>query len=80
MSIANVTEQRILALIFLAESWSRYADDASVTPETAIAVSLQVSAVPDAGNMSSNETQYPGYGRVNRPRTPQGPLRPPSPP
>jgi hypothetical protein len=38
MSIADVTESALLALIFNATAWANYADNAATTPQTNIAV------------------------------------------
>jgi hypothetical protein len=65
MSIADVSESAILALIFNATSWANYADNASVSPQTQIAVALHTADPGDTGNMSTNEIGYTSYGRVN---------------
>jgi hypothetical protein len=72
MSIADVTEQNILRLIFMATSWSRWADSASMSPETGIAVAFHTSDPGDAGNMSTAETTYTGYGRASVARSAAG--------
>src|SRR5262245_59967275 len=72
MSIANVTEGRILALIFQAVAWARYADNAASSAETSIAVALHTSDPTDAGNMSTAEPLYVGYARVNVARSAAG--------
>src|SRR5262245_38560691 len=69
MSISNVSEVRILDLIFRAEAWARFADNAAIGAETAIGVALHVADPGDAGNMTTFETTYAGYARVNVPRT-----------
>lgn len=65
MSIANVTETAILSLIFNATAWANYADNASSSPQTAIAVGLHTADPTDSGTMSSNEANYTSYARVN---------------
>lgn len=63
MGIADVTEDAILDLIFNATAWANYADNASSSPETSIAVALHTSDPGDSGNMSSNEVSYTSYAR-----------------
>lgn len=68
MSIADVTENAILNLVYRAVAWANYADDASSSPETTIAVALHTADPTDSGNMSSSEATYTSYARasVNR--------------
>jgi len=72
MSISNTTESAILALIFNATAWGNYADNAATSPETNIHVGLHTASVGDAGTMSTNETAYTSYTRVNVARTTGG--------
>jgi hypothetical protein len=72
MSISDTTETAILALIFNATAWGNYADNASATPQTNIHVALHTADPGDAGNMSSSETTYTSYARVNVARTSGG--------
>ena len=55
MSISAATENRILSLIYMATSWSRYADAAVVAPETSIAISLNNAELDDVASMSTHE-------------------------
>jgi hypothetical protein len=70
VSIAKITEAKILALIFQATAWSQYAD--SVGSETAIAVALHLSDPLDSGNMSTFEASFGGYARQSVVRSPAG--------
>jgi len=65
MSIADATENAILNLVFSATTWANYAINATTSPETNIHVSLQTADPTDTGTMSSNETTYTSYARVN---------------
>lgn len=65
MSMADVTENAILALIFNATAWANYADNAASTPETAIAVALHTADPGDSGTMSTSEVTYTSYARVD---------------
>lgn len=68
MSIADTTENAILALIFNATAWANYADNAATSPQTQIALALHTADPGDAGTMSTSETTYTSYARaaVNR--------------
>lgn len=72
MSIADVTENNILKLIFNATAWANYADNAASTPQTNIATALHTADPTDSGNMSSSEAAYTSYARVNVARTSGG--------
>src|SRR5262245_21323235 len=63
MSISTQTVNSILDLIFSATTWSNYADNATVAPETAIAVALHTADPGDSGTMQSNEVSYANYAR-----------------
>lgn len=65
MSIADVTENAILDLIFSATAWANYADNASSSPQTNIHTGLHTADPTDSGNMSSSEAAYTSYARVN---------------
>ena len=65
MSIADATENAILNLVFSATTWANYAVNATASPETNIHVSLQTADPTDTGTMSSSETTYTSYARVN---------------
>lgn len=68
MSIADTTENAIMALIFNATAWANYADNAATTPQTQIALGLHTADPGDAGTMTTSETTYTSYARaaVNR--------------
>jgi hypothetical protein len=72
MSISNVSENAILALIFNATAWANYADNAVVTPQTQVAFSLQTADPGEAGTMSTSEATYTSYARANVARTTGG--------
>lgn len=55
----------ILALIFNATTWTSYAINATASPFTQIANSLQTADPGAGGTMSTNEIAYTSYGRVN---------------
>lgn len=65
---SDAAENAILALLFNATAWANMADNASSSPQTAIAVALHTADPTDSGNMSSNEIAYTSYARedVNR--------------
>jgi hypothetical protein len=65
MSIADVTENAILNLIFSATAWANYADNAASTPQTNIAVGLHTADPTDSGSMSSSEVTYTSYARAS---------------
>jgi len=65
MSIADVTENAILNLIFRATAWANYADNAAASPETNIVVGLHTADPGDAGTMSTSEIAYTSYARQN---------------
>jgi hypothetical protein len=68
MSIAQVTEDSILNLIFNATAWTGYAQNHS-SPDANVEVSLQTADPTDSGTMSSSETTYTSYLRVARTRS-----------
>jgi hypothetical protein len=72
MSIADVTENAILALIFNATTWANYAINATTTPETNIICALHTADPLDAGSQSTSEATYTGYARTNVARTTGG--------
>jgi hypothetical protein len=65
MSIADVTENAILNLIFSATAWANYADNAASTPQTNIAIGLHTADPGDTGSMSTSEAAYTSYARAN---------------
>lgn len=72
MSIANVTEDAILNLIYRATAWANYADNAAGTPQTNIGLSLHTADPGDAGTASTSEATYTSYTRVNVARSAAG--------
>ena len=65
MSISNTTEDAILNLIFSATAWANYADNAASSPQTNIHVGLHTADPADTGTMSTSESAYTSYARVN---------------
>lgn len=65
MSISNTTENAILNLVFRAEAWANYADNAASSPETNIHNALHTGDPADGGTMSTSEITYTSYARVN---------------
>lgn len=65
MSKGNTTENAILDLIFSATTWANYAINASSSPETNIVAALATADPGEAGTMSTSETTYTSYARVN---------------
>lgn len=72
MSISNTTESAILVLIFNATAWANYADNAASSPQTNIHVALHTADPGDTGNMTTSESAYTSYARVNVARTSGG--------
>jgi hypothetical protein len=72
MSIANVSENNILKLIFTAVAWANYADNAATTPQTNVHVALHTADPGETGTMSTSEAAYTSYARVNVARTTGG--------
>lgn len=65
MSISDTTENAILNLIFSATNWANYADNASSSPQTNIHVGLHTADPGDSGDMTTSESAYTSYARVN---------------
>lgn len=65
MSISNSVENSILDLIYSATAWANYADNAAGTPQTNIHVGLHTADPADTGTMSTSESAYTSYARVN---------------
>ena len=72
MSIGDTTENDILKLYFNATAIANVADNAASTPLTNIHVSLHTADPGEAGTLSTNETSYTNYARVNVARTSGG--------
>jgi hypothetical protein len=65
VTIANVTEDALLNLIFSATTWANYAINASASPETNIVAALHTADPGEAGTGSTNEITYTSYARTN---------------
>lgn len=65
MSLSNSAENSILDLIFSATAWANYADNAASSPQTNIHVGLHTGDPGDGGTMSTSESAYTDYARVN---------------
>lgn len=65
MSISNTTENAWLDLTYSATAWANYADNAASSPQTNIHVGLHTADPGDAGTMSTSESAYTNYVRVN---------------
>lgn len=65
MSISDTTENAILNLVFSATTWANYAINATASPETNIVVALHTADPGDDGTMSTSESAYTSYARVN---------------
>lgn len=72
MTISNTTENAIQLLIFNATTWANYAINASSSPETNIVVATHTADPGETGTMSTSESAYTSYARVNVARTSGG--------
>lgn len=72
MSMSNALENALLLLIFNATAWANYADNAASSPQTNIHVGLNTADPGEAGTMSTSETAYTSYARVNVARSGSG--------
>lgn len=72
MSMSNTLETALLGLIFTATAWANMADNAAATPQTNIHYALQTADPGEAGTMSTSETSYTSYARVNVARSGAG--------
>ena len=72
MTMGNVFENDLLALIFNATAIANLADNASASPITNIEVSLHTADPGEAGNQATSEIGYVGYARVAVARTTGG--------
>lgn len=68
MSGSNVFETAVMALIFLGDAWSGWAQNDLTAAEGFIAVGLCKNDPGEAGIMSTNESTYTGYARVDTTR------------
>ena len=65
MTIADVTENNILKLIFNATAWANLADNAAASPITIIANALHTADPGEAGTQQTSEAAYASYARVS---------------
>lgn len=72
MSMFNALENALLLLIFNASAWANYADNAASSPQTNIHVSLHTADPGEGGDLSTSESAYTNYARVNVARTAGG--------
>jgi hypothetical protein len=72
MSLSNAAENSILALIFTATTWTNIAINATSSPLTNIHTALATADPGEAGTMSTSETAYTSYARVNVARSGAG--------
>jgi hypothetical protein len=72
MSIADITENNILKLIYNATPWANIADNATASPTTVIAVALHTADPGDTGTQTRSESAYGGYARQTPARTTGG--------
>ena len=72
MSIADVTENNLLKLIFNAAAIANIADNAAASPITNINYSMNTADPTDSGTQATSETTYTSYARVAVARTTGG--------
>lgn len=72
MSMSNALENALLLLIFNATAWANYADNAASTPQTNIHMAAHIADPGEAGDMTTSESAYTSYARVNVARTSGG--------
>lgn len=72
MAISGTTETAILELIFQAVAWANYADNASGTPQSNVAVALHTADPGTSGTMSTSEIGYTSYARASVARSSGG--------
>jgi hypothetical protein len=64
MSKGNTFENDLMKLIFNGTAIANLADNAGTSPLTDLYVSLHTADVGEAGDQTTNETNYTGYARV----------------
>lgn len=64
MSKGNTFENDVIKLIFQATAIANIADNAASSPLTNLYLSLHTGDVGEAGNQTTNETNYTSYARV----------------
>lgn len=78
MSMSNAAEAAFLDLLFLNAAWANVGDAAGLQPSAVpgnFHVSFHTADPGEAGNQSTNEATYGGYGRVAVARTAGGFVR-----
>jgi hypothetical protein len=72
MSMSNVSETKLLELIFQNNAWELIGDASGLQPSAtagSLYVALHTADPGDAGDQTTNEVAYTGYGRVAVART-----------
>jgi len=72
MTIANVTENAILELVYRATLWAGYAQNVTTTAQTLVGFGLHTADPTDTGTQTTSEVTYTGYTRVNVSRSGTG--------
>lgn len=72
MSIADVTENNILKLIYQAVVWANIAQNNTTSPDANTAVALHTADPGDAGTQATTEANYTSYARASVARTTGG--------
>lgn len=72
MGTSTASANALLLLIFNATTFANYAINATASPETNIATSLQTADPGVGGNQSTSEAGYTSYARVNVARSGAG--------
>ena len=75
MSMSNTSETKLLQLLFQNDAWELVGDASGLQPSAAAGsfyVSLHSSDPGEAGDQTTNEISYTGYGRVAVARTTGG--------
>lgn len=72
MSFGNTFENDLMKIIFNGTAIANLADNAATDPLTDFHVSLHTADVGEAGNQTTSECAYTGYGRIAVARTSGG--------
>jgi hypothetical protein len=72
MAKSTNTCNNFLALLYNATAWANVADNAASSPITQIPMALATASYGVSSTMSSNETAFTNYARVNVPRSTSG--------
>lgn len=65
MSLSNAFENNVLLLVFNATTWADIAENDTTGPNTQIATALHTADPGDTGTMSTSESGYTNYARVD---------------